>query len=216
MGHAFAAVLQSLKIFLRDNPREMVILSLSVDDSKGYAGKAERAFRNDFHGFEGLFYPRWIAGKASQSEITLGDVRGKAILVLDEPWAQSIVEVHKPGDFVGPGQDGFDAPSDDSPPTRDWDNILASVEANIKKAKNDKDRAQRYASNFRASDFGTYNPMDFHLRARDTTVRALSRDNLGVNGEYRIGMVYFDFYVLVPEQTLNIIRSNKNCGNVQR
>lgn len=210
-GYSLTAVLQSIQLFLSKNPSETLIVRVEkAHDVDGF----EAAFRNDFHGFEHLFYQSNIPGKASIYDIHLDDVRGKAILMSSETWARSISECFDPGVFWGKG---LSSAGKNDCEKREWSSNLQVLQDHIQTAKQDRNEDHYYSTDWFASNFTDgYNPCDWYIWAHDTAVKVFNSDNIGVDGQYRIGVVNFDLYELLWNETLRIIQSNPGCASVTR
>lgn len=223
-GYSFTAVLQSAKLFLEQSPSET--LWISVRNETGTDG-FEQAFLHDFEGFASICYPKDIAGKQSIRTINLDDVRGKAVVLVDHgsnAWAQAVNRVLDPAVFFPDAASTKSAGKYDTPKSQ-WQKNVDDIVANIEDAKKQTDGKFWYTTSWNASvavdlDFLNgntgYNPIDFFNFARDAMVQVFRQDNIGVDGQNKLGLINFDFYEKIPDQTLQIIRSNRGCANVQQ
>jgi len=213
-GYSFPALLQSLRLFLQRHPSETVRMGLSINGDVSNA-ETEQIFRDDFHGYEGIFYIK-DSSKPHLSDIALSDVRGKVILSLDKSWTASLLELHLPSVLNGPEKNAFDASIKDECSAEEWASGWGTLEANIDRAKQDRDPTHRYSTNMFASRFPYYNPVDFQRWSHGYVNGVLHEERIGRDGAYRIGWIWLDFYDMHPEAIMNIIRSNPGCGNVSQ
>lgn len=75
MGYTLAAVMQSLKVFLKRFPSEVVFINVSI---KGGNDGGRDAWNNDFQFFKDMFYHP-SEESPRMGDLTLGQVRGKVI-----------------------------------------------------------------------------------------------------------------------------------------
>lgn len=95
-----------------------------------------------------------------------------------------------------------------------FDDKIARCAHMIELAKGDPDSRHCYATAFNMSRFGLYDPIDAQQGMSGDIDRLLSSDNIGRDGQYRIGSITLDFYENNIDALQNIIRSNKGCGNL--
>lgn len=199
MGYAFTAFLQCLQMFLNRYPRETVIVKVKHErDTLGF----HSAFHNDFDPFSHLFLTN-NQGKARLADLTLDECRGKAILVM----------VGDPELGVGWREDAF------------WTKTWTDATFLETKGRTCRDYIRECKSspwddltfqNYWADSSFRANPIDVVNSLHGDMVEAYKQENIGIDGQYRIGIQVFDFYEMIWNETLAIIRSNKGCANVQR
>ena len=81
-------------------------------------------------------------------------------------------------------------------------------------AKGDGNPKHCYGVAFNMSKFPLYNPIDAQINMGGEIERLLSPENIGKDGQYRIGGISFDFYERNLGAVWNVIRSNRGCGNL--
>ncbi|MCJ1441788.1 MAG: hypothetical protein MMC23_002280 [Stictis urceolatum] len=208
-GYTLAAVLHSVRLFLQQHPTETVIVR--VRNETGTSGFM-KAFKNDYDHFNPGFCDAMFfnSRRRCMNEISLDEVRGKMILLF-----YGVVEDHRSygsdeGVFWGPrGSTYFEE--------EPWENAETKVSRNqrfLEEARTDTNAAHVRRMGWNISTY-TWNPGMWFFRNRDEIVKTMGQEALGLNGEYRIGLVDFDFYEQVQEPIDNLIRSNEGCGGLK-
>lgn len=214
-GYSFGACLQTLRLFLGFFPTETVIISVTNETHADDTLFTE-CFHNDADGFEDILFHK-SPGKESMHQITLDEVRGKVILLsVNLPLTDYILDretFYNRNGAVYSNEDSWDKPP------KEWPAKLQACRENMAKAKEDKDPAHTFNTCWNMSNAVSvppYNPIDFYFAAKPVMGECLSEGSLGRGGQFRTGVVTFDFVEMCGEETLAVIRSNQGCEDVVR
>jgi 1-phosphatidylinositol phosphodiesterase len=207
-GYSCGAMLQSVRLFLMQNPNETVIVSIGDDpgaNNESVDKRAERitrVFENDFRNFvsELFWQPGTRLTRETLDQYRLGDVRGRIILVHKNSFTKGWTANRS--DFLKSSQDDNTHVLDNY---SDHAIFLAKVSDHVSAAKKDANRDAVYRTDWNYGDL-----LDFGTSPFDTaeSVQPTAEDIYTKVGKGRVGIVNFDFYEKFEKSVWAIIQSN--------
>jgi hypothetical protein len=212
-GHSCAAMLQAAALFLAENARETLIISIGDDPGDNNDSRKEqivKAFQNDSRHYPNnlFYYPGQNGHPKHLNEIRLGDVRGRIILIHKNSFPTNDW-VSRDTFFSSSVQGSERLLTNDH--HRDWaTQMTGEIEKNYKKSAN-PDFIIRVELPFGDNPTSPWETAD---GLKTDLFRLWTSDRLGRGLGWRLGIVMFDFYELFPGLIWNIIRSNKGCGDL--
>lgn len=218
MGYTFLAVLLSMLHFLESNPGESAILFVRNETNSSDPVQFLRAFKADLmvSPEHMLFNP----GNRSMRDITLGEIRGKIVIVgyetnlgaeyassttwfsPSERWMKETKFNHLP----------FRYPYKVANAAKVFEHARLSSKANLDRSGTEQSgKRTSYMTSWNQSILGIINPIDAAKKLAPAIKAQYTAEKCGKGGMYRFGMVNLDFHELFAEEVGNIVRSNEGC-----
>ncbi|WPH04714.1 Hypothetical protein R9X50_00760700 [Acrodontium crateriforme] len=217
----WAAVLQSLKLFLTRFPDETVIVNCR--NETGTEGFAE-AFLEDFRPLFDANPSMFLEGGKRISDIKLEQARGKIMILIARegpgqllstpmPEGSDIYTKHwtRESDFWGPNFTSAGMYNAWLP--HKWGPNFNDCQKNVTKAADDENHENVYATWWNVSGLPACmnNPINFAIRARKWFPKTYTAETIGTGGsKHGAGLNWFDFYH-EGAPVKDIVRSNKGC-----